>query len=69
MTTAAAPPAMPRAGTGPAPKISSGETGIRTTAPAVVTVAGKAMLPVPRITAASELNGQSGTAPAKIKVE
>ena len=60
---------MPKRGNGPEPKISSGDSGIRTTAPDAVTVAGNDMLPVPRITAASELNSQSGIAPANTSVE
>ena len=51
------------------PKMSIGDNGIRTIAPATVTAAGKNILPVPRITAANELNSQSGTAPANTTAE
>ncbi len=60
---------MPSAGNGPHPKISTGDIGIRITTPTQVTAAGSAMLPVPRMTAASELNSQTSTAPAKIQFE
>ena len=60
---------MPSAGTGPQPKISNGDSGMSTAAPAQVTQAGTAMLPVPRITAASELNSHTSTAPANTKFE
>ena len=64
-----APPAMPNAGNGPQPKISTGDSGIRIAVPARVTMAGTAMLPVPRITAASELKSHISTAPAKTQLE
>lgn len=60
---------MPIAGTGPQPKMSSGDSGISTTTPATVTLAGTAMLPVPRITAASELNNHTRTAPVNTQLE
>ena len=60
---------MPSAGNGPQPKISAGESGTRITTPTQVTAAGNAMLPVPRITAASELNNHTSTAPAKTQFE
>ena len=64
-----APPAMPSAGTGPQPKISSGDKGTSAITPTTVTLAGTAMLPVPRITAASELKSQTSTAPANTQLE
>jgi len=60
---------MPMAGTGPQPKISRGDSGMSTTTPATVTLAGTAMLPVPRITAASELKSHTSTAPANTQLE
>ncbi len=60
---------MPRRGSGPKPKISAGDSGISTTAPTQATAAGSSMLPVPRITLASELNSQIRTAPAKMVFE
>ena len=42
---------------------------MRTATPAHVTSAGTAILPVPRITFASELNNHTRTAPEKITVE
>ena len=50
---------MPRRGNGPQPKMRQGDSGISTTTPAQVTTAGIAMLPVPRITLASELKTQT----------
>ena len=47
----------------------AGESGIRTTAPRQLTIAGMAMLPVPRITLLSELKTHSRTAPAKTTLE
>ena len=67
--TATAPPVMPSRGTMPKPKIRSGDTGISTTAPTQATAAGSHMLPVPRMTLASELNSQIRIAPAKIVFE
>jgi hypothetical protein len=60
---------MPRPGIGPQPKISKGDKGTRNTTPATVTLAGTAMLPVPRITAASELKSHTRMAPPKIQCE
>ena len=60
---------MPSAGTGPQPKISSGDSGISNDHAGAVTSAGTAMLPVPRITLASELNSHTSTAPAKTTLE
>ena len=42
-------------GNGPHPKMRHGDNGISAAAPANVTMAGTAMLPVPRMTLASEL--------------
>ena len=66
---ASAPPAIPSAGNGPQPKMSAGESGITTRAPTQITEAGNAMLPVPRMTAASELKSHTSTAPAKTQLE
>ncbi len=60
---------MPMAGTGPQPKIRSGDSGISSTSPTVATPAGTAMLPVPRITADSALKTQMTTAPANTQPE
>src|SRR5437763_4811962 len=60
---------MPSAGNGPQPKISAGESGTSSATPTQVTAAGSAMLPVPRITAASELKSQTSTAPANTQFE
>ena len=60
---------MPSAGKGPQPKISAGDSGTSSTAPTEVTMAGTAMLPVPRITAASALNSHTSTAPANTQLE
>ena len=60
---------MPSPGIRPQPKISSGDSGISTSVPATVTMAGTAMLPVPRITADSELNSHTSSAPAKTQFE
>ena len=58
-----------QAGSGPQPKISRRDSGTSTTAPITVTMAGNAMLPVPRITADSELNSHTSTAPANTQLE
>ncbi|MNN75415.1 hypothetical protein D3C81_1917190 [compost metagenome] len=60
---------MPRPGSGPQPKISKGDSGISTSAPATVTLAGISMLPVARIMAASALNTHTSTAPEKTMFE
>lgn len=60
---------MPMPGIGPQPKISKGDSGTSTTTPATVTLAGTDMLPVPRITAASELKSHTSTAPANTQFE
>jgi hypothetical protein len=64
-----APPAIPSAGTGPQPKISSGDSGTSTTRPATFTYAGTAILPVPRTAAASELATHTSTEPANTQLE
>src|SRR5438093_224907 len=69
MTTATAPPATPSRGSGPHPKMRQGDKGIRAAAPTEVTAAGIAMLPVPRITFASELKTQIRIAPEKAMLE
>ena len=46
-----------------------GESGINAAAPADVTMAGTAMLPLPRITLARELNTQTRTAAEKMTFE
>ena len=63
------PPAMPIAGIGPTPKISSGESGTSATAPAQMTSAGTSMLPVPRITLASAFMSHSSTMPPNTMLE
>ena len=56
-------------GTGPQPKMSSGDSGTSRTTPAQVTMAGTAMLPVPRTMLASELKSQTRMAPEKMTFE
>ena len=51
------------------PKMRQGDSGTSSSAPTATTVAGKSILPVPRMTAASELNSQSGSAPANTRLE
>ncbi|MNS73837.1 hypothetical protein D3C72_1072900 [compost metagenome] len=60
---------MPMPPHGPMPKISSGDAGMRNTTPTTVTLAGTAMLPVPRMMADSELNSHTSTAPANTQFE
>ena len=60
---------MPSRGNGPQPKMSAGDSGITISAPMQMTAAGNAMLPVPRITAPSELNSHTSTAPANTQFE
>ena len=57
-------PAIPSRGTGPKPKIRSGESGISTIAPIRVTAAGTFTLPEPRSAAAWKLTIHTGIAPA-----
>jgi hypothetical protein len=47
------------------PKIKSGDSGMSTSAPTVMTAAGSSVLPVARIIAAIELNSHSGMAAEK----
>ncbi len=54
---------MPSAGSGPKPKIRTGETTSRIGTPAVTTPAGSAMLPVPRSTLASAFSSHRKTTP------
>jgi len=51
--------------TDPQPRMRQGDSGISARAPAHVTIAGSIMLPVPRITFASELKSQTRMAPPK----
>src|SRR5262249_38555226 len=68
-TPATAPRATPRRGNNPQPKMRHGDRGISAAAPTDVTTAGTAMLPVPRITLASELKTQIRIAPEETTVE
>ena len=68
-STATAPPATPSAGNGPQPKMSAGDSGISTTAPAQVTIGGHRHVAGAADHAASELNSQTRIAPAKIELE
>ena len=68
-TTAQPPPAMPSAGMGPRPKISTGESGRRRTTPSQTASAGTSMLPVPRITLANAFITHTSTLPAKTTLE
>ncbi len=68
-TTATPPPAIPIAGKGPSPKMSSGESGTRRTTPTQTTVDGNSMLPVPRMTLASAFISHSRILPAKTTFE
>jgi hypothetical protein len=56
-------PAGPSAGSGPKPKISTGEMAMCTTTQPISTAAGKLMLPVPRTALPSRLLTQMTTAP------
>ena len=68
-TTAAPPPAIPIAGTGPQPKISNGDNGTSSTTPRQMVNDGTSMLPVPRITLASAFASQTSVMPAKTTSE
>ena len=68
-TTAMPPPAMPIAGIGPKPKISTGDSGTSNTTPTQIASDGTSMLPVPRSTLASAFISQTSTAPAKTTFE
>jgi len=67
--TAMPPPTIPKAGTGPSPKISKGDSGISNTTPAQMATAGTSMLPVPRSTLASAFISHTSTAPANTTFE
>ena len=56
-------------GTGPTPKISSGESGTSSTTPTQIASDGTSMLPVPRITLASAFISQTSTVPANTTFE
>src|SRR2546425_545248 len=64
-----APRGPPSRGNGPQPKMRHGDRGMSAAAPTDVTAAGTAMLPVPRITFASELKIQITMAPEKTTLE
>ena len=68
-TTAQPPPAIPRGGMGPRPKISTGESGSSRATPTQTASAGTSMLPVPRITLASAFMSHSSALPAKTTFE
>ena len=68
-TTATPPPAMPSAGTGPQPKMNSGESGTSRTMPRQTASDGTSMLPVPRMTLASAFMSQTRTLPTKTTFE
>ena len=68
-STARPPPTMPRAGIGPRPKISTGESGTSSTTPRQIAIEGTSMLPVPRMTLASAFISQISTLPAKTTLE
>ena len=63
-TTAAPAPAMPSAGTGPSPKIRSGDNGTSRTTPTQIHTEGTHMLPLPRMTLASAFISHTSTVPA-----
>ena len=59
-------PAGPRAGTGPQPKISTGEMRMWAITAPTMTAAGRLMLPVPRTALPSRLSMQMHTAPPNV---
>ena len=69
MSIATPPPAMPSAGNGPIPKISTGESGTRMTVQPQMTSAGTSMLPVPRTALASAFISHSRVLPANTTFE
>ena len=69
VSIATPPPAMPSAGNGPIPKISSGESGTRITVQPQMTSAGTSMLPVPRTALASAFMSHSKMLPANTTFE
>ena len=68
-TTTMPPPAMPIAGIGPNPNISTGESGTSRANPVQIASEGTSMLPVPRSTLASAFISQTSQAPAKTTFE
>ncbi len=60
---------MPSAGTGPKPKIRSGESGSSSTTPMQIATDGTTMLPVPRITLASAFISQITAVPPNTTFE
>ena len=68
-TTATPPPAIPRAGMGPRPKMNSGDSGTRSVTPMQITSEGNSMLPVPRMTLASPFISHTRILPAKTTFE
>ena len=60
---------MPSGGIGPKPKINSGESGTKASAPAQITSAGTSILPVPRITLARPFITHSSTLPPNTTLE
>ena len=69
MTTATPPPAMPKAGIGPKPKMNSGDSGINSVTPMQITIDGNSMLPVPRTTLASPFMSHTRMLPANTTFE
>ena len=67
--TAMPPPAIPMAGTGPRPKISTGESGTSSTTPMQIASEGTNMLPVPRMALAQAFISQVRTLPANTTFE
>ncbi len=68
-TTATPPPAMPRAGNGPTPKIRQGDSGISSSTPMHTAAEGTNMLPVPRMTLASAFISHTNAVPANTTLE
>ena len=64
-----APPATPSCGNGPKPKIRQGDSGTSSAAPATVTTAVIAVLPVPRRMFASTLKLQIRITPPNTMLE
>ena len=68
-TMATPPPATPRAGSGPKPKMNIGDSGISTTTLKQMTAKGNNMTPAPRMTLASALVSHSSVLSAKTTSE
>jgi hypothetical protein len=68
-TMATPPPAMPRAGNGPRPKIRHGDSGTSSSTLVQIAAAGTNMLPVPRITLASAFSSHTSAVPANTTFE